>query len=185
MIKLRDIIKEIMATNTPPPPVAHIQPASTNVFSSEFVNYMKMAENGAKKGFDTKTNMWYPHKSVEGGLPTIAYGHKIKNKHELKILKKGISDSTAQTLLHQDLEKAKKNVNSYIQRVYKVNLILTPKQEQMLIDFAFNLGGLDQFPKFTDAVLRDDVEKMKKEYKRYSDGEELGRNQLFFNTFLK
>ncbi len=172
-----------MSTNMPPIP--HVQPASTNIFSSDFLNYMKSVENGIKKGFDSRTNLWYPHKSIEGGIPTIAYGHKIKSKHELKALKKGISDEDALRLLHQDLSVANKHVHEYIKKVYNVNLMLNEKQEQMLTDFAYNVG-LDKFPKFVDAVVREDWNKMKQEYKRYSSGKELtDRNQRFFNTFLK
>jgi GH24 family phage-related lysozyme (muramidase) len=184
MIKLTDIINEI--TNAvPPAPIAHIQPAATNIFSGDFIDYMKTVENGIKKGFDSRTNMWYPHKSFEGGIPTIAYGHKIKNKIELKTLKKGISDDAALNLLKHDLLLANKNVHEYVKKVYKVNLMLNEKQEQMLTDFAYNVG-LEKFPKFVDAVIREDINKMKKEYKRYSSGQELAdRNKRFFDTFLK
>ena len=184
MIRLRDIIKEIIATN-PPPPVVHVQPATTNIFSSDFIDYMKSVENGIKKGFDSKTNMWYPHKSVEGGLPTIAYGHKIKDKNELKTFKSGISDADASKLLSQDLSIANKKVHDYINRRYKVNIQLEPKQEQILTDFAYN-GVLEKFPRFVDAALRNDEEGMKHEYKRHSGGKELtDRNQQFYNKFLK
>ncbi len=43
---------------------------------------------------------------------------------------------------------------------------LNQKQEEMLTEFAFNLGGLDKFPKFVDAVLRNNWDIVKKEYKR-------------------
>jgi hypothetical protein len=183
MIKLKKIIKEIMDSNSPP--ITHVQSASSNIFSEDFINYMKSVENGVKKGFDSKKNMWYPHKSVEGGLPTIAYGHKIKNNHELKAFNRGMSDADALKLLSYDLSVANKHVHDYITKVYKVNLMLTPKQEQMLTDFAYN-GVLEKFPKFVDAVLKNDVVKMRSEYKRYSGGKELSdRNKQFFNTFLK
>lgn len=174
-----------MATNLPPP-VPHVQPAVTNIFSEDFINYMKIVENGIKKGFDSKTNLWYPHKSVEGGMPTIAYGHKIKNNHELKTYKKGINDATASKLLQHDLTIANKQVHDYIHKKYKVKLpALDPKQEQILTDFAYN-GVLEKFPKFVDAVLKNDEAKMKSEYKRYSGEKELvDRNQKFYDTFLK
>ena len=183
MIKLKNIIREIMDSN--PPPMTYVSSDSTNIFSNRFINYMKSVENGVKKGFDSKKNVWHPHKSVEGGLPTIAYGHKIKNDHELKSFSKGIRDEDALKLLSYDLSIANKRVHEYITRVYKVNLMLTPKQEQMLTDFAYN-GVLEKFSKFIDAVLKNDVSKMRSEYKRFSGGKELtDRNRQFFNTFLK
>jgi len=68
---------------------------------------------------------------------------------------------------------------------------LNDNQEEMLIDFVFNLGTLKKFPKFTEAVFKKDWETAKKEYKRsYSDDkgtrhELIGRNTTFFNKFLK
>ena len=56
----------------------------------------------------------------------------------------------------------------------------------MLTDFAFNLGGLNKFPKFVDAVLRNKWDIVKKEYQRGSGGKLLkGRNSAFYDRFLK
>ena len=44
----------------------------------------------------------------------------------------------------------------------------------MLIDFQFNLGGLEKFPKFTDAVFKNDTDTMMKEYKRFFQDPESG-----------
>jgi GH24 family phage-related lysozyme (muramidase) len=187
MIKLREIIKEIMDT-IPPAPSAQIQPASTNSFSSDFISYVKEEENGIKRGFDSKKNMWYPHKSAESmeDYPTIAYGHKIMSKSELDKMNKGISDEEASKLLNDDLQQANELVHEYIKRKYKTDLVLTQKQMEMLVEFANNLGGLDRFPKFVDAVLRNNKEIMRKEYKRFAGGKELEqRNLEFFDRYLK
>ena len=64
---------------------------------------------------------------------------------------------------------------------------LDMKRKQMLIDFAYNLGPkfAREFPKFTKAVLANDLEGMKKEHKRYSGGKELvRRNKMFEELFL-
>ncbi len=59
------------------------------------------------------------------------------------------------------------------------------KQEEMLTEFAFNLGGLSKFPKFVDSVLRNDLNTMNKEYKRYVGNKELtGRNTAFYSRYL-
>jgi GH24 family phage-related lysozyme (muramidase) len=182
MIKLKDILKKIGIIDE----AVLDQPSinqSHNSSTPEFVNYIKSVENGNKIGF--KNNKWYPHKSFEGGYPTIGYGHKIKSEEELRQSSNGLSNSQVESLLRQDLEIAKKNVKSYINKKYKVDLMLSPEQEQMLIDFAFNLGGLDKFPKLTDAILRKNWNIVKKEYKRFSGNKELkDRNDRFYNTFL-
>lgn len=183
MIKLKKLIKEVMDANQPP---AHVQQATNAIANASFLNYIKSVENNSKAGFDKDKNLWFPSKSVEGGFPTIGYGHKIKDKKELEVLKRGISDEAVQKLLVKDIIDASQHVSEYIKRKYKVNLMLTEKQNEMLTDFAFNLGSLDKFPKFVDAVLRNNVEGMKQQYKRYTGGKELtGRNTAFYNRFLK
>jgi GH24 family phage-related lysozyme (muramidase) len=182
MIKLRKILKEIMDAT----PTTNVQQASTNIFSSDFINYIKAVENGRKEGYDVTKKLWFPTKSIEGGFPTIGYGHKIQTNHELEACKKGISDASVTSLLKNDLEIANKRVHDYIKRRYKTDVILSQRQSEMLIDFAFNLGGLDKFPKFTDAVLRNNIDIQRKEYQRNTGGKLLtGRNKAFYDKFLK
>jgi GH24 family phage-related lysozyme (muramidase) len=55
----------------------------------------------------------------------------------------------------------------------------------MFIDFAFNMGTLKKFPKFTEFALKNDLSGMKDQYKRYAGGKELkGRNTEFLKRFL-
>jgi GH24 family phage-related lysozyme (muramidase) len=85
-----------------------------------------------------------------------------------------------------DLEKAKQIVYRDIKDMFHVSIPLNKKQEEMLIDFAFNLGTLKKFPKFVRAVLDNDSIGMKREFKRSSNHTELtGRNQAFEKRFLK
>lgn len=188
--------------------------AHQSYISKDFINYIKSVENGWKKGF--RNGKWYPYASPEGGSPTIAYGHKLKSGEDYS---DGISDSDAERLLIADLEHAHdvvvrthqqwvKNYLAELQSAAKKNpshskykfamgltpsspiFDLTPVQNQMLIDFVFNLGSLNKFPKFTSAVFRKDWDTASKEYKRsYTDSNghhhELGRNKIFFDTFLK
>ena len=169
------------------PPTNNIQQASTNVISADFINYIKFVENGQKVGYDKNKKLWFPHKSYEGGMPTIGYGHKIQTNHELEALKKGISDADVENLLKSDLTIANKRVHEYIKRKYKVDVMLSQKQSEMLTDFSFNVrGGLKTFPKFTDAVLHNQWDIVKQEYLRKSNGKNLtGRNKAFFDRFLK
>ena len=58
-------------------------------------------------------------------------------------------------------------------------------RKQMLIDFAFNLGTLKGFPKFTQGVIDNNIQVMRGEYPRYSGGQLLKRrNDIFYNTCL-
>ena len=73
------------------------------------------------------------------------------------------------------------------QQVYKEvgGVKLTPQQEEMFVDFVFNMGTLRKFPKFTEFALKNDLEGMKSQYKRYAGGKELkGRNSEFLKRFL-
>ncbi len=59
----------------------------------------------------------------------------------------------------------------------------------MLIDYVFNIGSLDGFPKMVDAVIRSNKDIMNKEYKRTGiirgkKQELTGRNTMFANKFL-
>ena len=163
-----------------PPPAIH---QYAEVFPQDFINFVKNLENAEKIGY--KNGKWYPHESFEGGLPTIAWGHKVKNKLELKRLISGISNSEAEKMLRDDLQIARKNVDRYIKGL-GVKIPLSPIQIEMLTEFAFNLGGLEKFPKFTKAVLNQDWKTAERESKRYSKGKELTRrNELFRKRYFK
>ena len=85
------------------------------------LNVIKAFENNINNprgGYNKKTKLWYPHKSLEGGNDTIAYGHKIKNGEDYS---KGISDNDAIKLLQRDIN----------------DKIAVAKQ---------HLAGFDQFP---------------------------------------
>lgn len=53
-------------------------------------------------GFDKQKKLWFPHKSLEGGSDTIAYGHKIQKGEDFS---KGITDSQAEQLLEKDINR--------------------------------------------------------------------------------
>ena len=142
-----------------------------------FTDYIKKVENQGKVGYNVEKKLWFPHKSFEGGSDTIGYGHKIQKGEDFS---NGITDAQAESLLNTDLAKAK-------QQVYKElgGVKLTPQQEEMFVDFVFNMGTLNKFPKFTEFALKNDLEGMKSQYKRYAGGKELkGRNSEFLKRFL-
>lgn len=58
--------------------------------------------NYKKGGFDKSKGKWFPHKSLEGGADTIAYGHKILPGEDFS---KGLTEDEAQKLLKADIAK--------------------------------------------------------------------------------
>lgn len=140
----------------------------------EFIDAIKQVENNidlAKRRGDYKETTpgngdwrWFPGKSVEGGLPTLAYGHKITPKEwstkrlvlgdTSKDLRFGITDAEATTLVTQDLDAAEtiaetdwngymaldKNLGTPIQSQLWVNL--KPGYKMVLVDKVFNSGSL-------------------------------------------
>jgi len=145
--------------------------------NTSFTDYLKYVENSNKVGYDAKKKLWFPHKSVEGGSDTIAYGHKIQSGEDFS---GGLTDSQAEDLLKKDIEKAKIQINKELKGTK-----LTPKQEEMFIDFVFNMGTLKKFPKFVQATLKNDESGINTEYKRFAGGKELkGRNMAFARRYL-
>jgi GH24 family phage-related lysozyme (muramidase) len=146
-------------------------------------------ENPNFVGYNKSEDKWLPHKSPEGGLPTIGYGHKM-TATEARSMADGVSDETAEKMLHNDLETASRVVKSYISSHFGNNVDLGNDQMEMLTEFAFNLGGLNKFPKFTEAVVKKDWATANREYKRsYVDAggqrhELASRNLAFFNRYL-
>jgi hypothetical protein len=164
--------------DTPPPIIQQEM-----VFSEDFIRFIKILENEGKIGF--KNNKWFPHASYEGGAKTIAYGHKIKNNADLDRFNKGITDEEAIQLLKNDLQHAYGLVKTYMNSL-EVKILLSNKQIELLTELSFNVGNLRSFPKFVQAIINQDWEVAKLEYKRYSGGKALSRrNNLIFNRYLK
>jgi hypothetical protein len=159
------------------------------LYSEGFLNYVKKAENAPL--FLSGTNATR-QKSPEGGLDTIGYGHKL-TEEEIASGKvygydiNNLNKNQANTILIRDLEEKNKILNNKLGTAYTD---LDPKRKQMLLDIQFNVrDGIDSFPKFTEAVLNNDTDTMKKEYKRYFKNKqdkyvELARNKQFSSFFF-
>lgn len=134
-----------------------------------YLDDLKFLENGIKKGYEN--GIWKPHKSVEGGLDTIAYGHKLKKGESFK---KGLTEEEANKLLIKDYKEHKKRAKDRIDSQFGKGAFdkLDPKKQVVLTDYEYNVG-LRKFPKFAKAVIEDDKDTMLKEYKRYSDKDEM------------
>lgn len=153
-----------------------------NYWTPEFLKYIMSAENGIKSGFDKKTGLWHPHKSVEGGTQTIAYGHKLLPGEKTN----NLTELQARKLLAGDLAHSASVVTRLIDKKYGTGTFakLSTRQKEMLIDFAFN-GVLNQFPKFIDGVVHNKADVIKAEYERYVNGKPLkDRNARFAARYL-
>jgi hypothetical protein len=158
------------------------------LYSEGFLNYVKSAENDQL--FKTGTGMI--QESPEGGNDTVGYGHKLTDEEIAsgKVYGYNINNlnkNQANTILIRDLEEKNKILNNKLGTAYTD---LDPKRKQMLLDIQFNVrDGIDSFPKFTEAVLNNDTDTMKKEYKRYFKNKqdkyvELARNKQFSSFFF-
>jgi GH24 family phage-related lysozyme (muramidase) len=139
------------------------------MISDVFIEYLKKVENGGKTGWNDDDELWYSHASPEGGNDTIGYGHKLLNS-ELEQAAKGLTDNEIDDLLLEDLHTASNVAYTVLSQHFNANFDdLCVNSQEMLIDFAYNLGGngLRKFPKFVNAVIDDNIEVMSQEYKRY------------------
>jgi GH24 family phage-related lysozyme (muramidase) len=139
------------------------------MISDVFIEYLKKVENGGKTGWSNDDQLWYSHASPEGGNDTIGYGHKLLNS-ELEQAAKGLTDNEIDDLLLEDLHTASNVAYTVLSQHFNANFDdLCVNSQEMLIDFAYNLGGngLRKFPKFVNAVIDDNIEVMSQEYKRY------------------
>ncbi len=72
-------------------------------------NVIKKFENSQdnpRGGYNKAKKLWFPHRSVEGGSDTIAYGHKLQKGEDFS---RGITEDEAMALLQKDIN-AKINV---------------------------------------------------------------------------
>lgn len=129
--------------------------------SQDFLEYMKRVE-----GF--RGNVYV----CAGGYRTIGYGHQIKAGEVFGRL----SEREATELLKADLK-------AFHEVISKRYVHLDNSQTEMLLDFYFNLGSMRAFPKMERAILEHDSQSMRREYKRYVQGRELGRNKHFSKYF--
>ena len=142
---------------------------------------LKDQENNIKKGY--RGGKWYPHPSPEGGLDTIAYGHKLTSRNSPYY--QGISDEQAEALLLKDVLQnqalAKKQVDA---KFGEGTFDSLPQDRQMLlVDYQYNLGTLAEFPKFVKAVVEGDTKTMIAEHTRYGGKDPLTRrNQWTLNV---
>lgn len=86
-----------------------------SALTDDFLKRIMQWENSIKAGWNDKKQRWFPHKSVEGGNPTIAYGHKVTDQDiRSNRFKNGLTQSEAIEILKNDLFAASKKAASLI-----------------------------------------------------------------------
>ena len=88
--------------------------SSESNLEAKVVNIVKRFENSIdnpRGGYNKAKKLWFPHKSLEGGSDTIAYGHKIQKGEDFS---KGLSDADALKLLEKDVGKKLTLAKSHI-----------------------------------------------------------------------
>lgn len=217
-ITYKSFFKELANAITEEVDAVHQPPAvkQSGKYTQDFIVYMKKVENEQKAGYISKTDLWFPYKSLEKGTnKTIAWGHRLTDSEMANnTFVRGLTTKEANQLLIKDLDEAKEKVfryherwkRKYIENLQKAAMAnpnspsskfamnlkptdpmfkLTQKQLEMVVEYAFNTGGLTKFPKFSDAVFRKDWATAIKEHKRtYTDNNgikhELSRNKYFY-----
>lgn len=101
---------------------------------AEIITEYENSKTNPKGGWNEKKGRWFPHKSVEGGSPTIAYGHKVLPGENFS---SGISDAEALKLLRNDLLKKEKLAKEKIK-----NYDTLPGEYKMAILNAFYRGDI-------------------------------------------
>lgn len=92
-----------------------------SALTNDFLKRIMQWENSIKAGWNNKKQRWFPHKSVEGGNPTIAYGHKVTDQDiRSNRFKQGLSQSEAVNLLNKDLFSASQIAARLIDSYYSL-----------------------------------------------------------------
>ena len=119
--------------------------------NQKFIDALKSVENSVRAGWNDQGQKWFPHKSPEGGMPTIAYGHKVLNVQEHEVFKKGITEEQALKLLASDMKTAYDNAQEDWDKWVQNNTTLlnnplfeelTEKYQGVLVNIAYNTGSL-------------------------------------------
>lgn len=113
-----------------------VKPPAPTYVEYEFVRDFENRKTDPKGGWDSTQGRWMPHVSLEGGAPTIGYGHKML-KDKVRIngqevdLNKGITDEQARALFGERMEQEDKAARKYTR--------LNRNQQRALASLTFNV----------------------------------------------
>lgn len=136
-----------------------------------FMSELMYAENAIRSGYVASSRKWWPHKSLEGGTPTLGYGHKLTplehssgkiaiGAHSVD-WKKGLTQKQILDIFIQDVLLSESYVRRHWNSYYGDRMgydYLPDKYRGILVDVQFNTGNIaDNFkwkwPKLAQAIL--------------------------------
>ena len=128
----------------------------------DFKNLIKQKENGSRKGFDSKSKTWKPHKSAEGGTDTIGWGHKLTAAEqaggyviigEEKVPFAQLTEDKNNILFEQDWARKSQDAAKFINEKGDWNSLTEP-QKLVSTELFYNLGNkATQYKNFRDKIL--------------------------------
>lgn len=127
-----------------------------------FETALMRVENAQQVGRDPETGLWTPHESIEGGNPTIGFGHKLSDVEVRSgVFSRGISDKAVANLFKADLAKARKEVKRKVPGWDK----LPTKYKNVIANIQFNTGSFSPsgWPKLMAAMKKGDDKTVRSE----------------------
>jgi hypothetical protein len=120
-------------------------------------------ENSIEKGL--KDGLWFAYDSLEGGNPTIAYGHKVTDKELASgVFDNGISQERAIELLEEDINEANVKARELVSDFDSFPFYL----RQELVNSAFR-GMLGKSPETVRLINEGKFDEAAVEYLRADD----------------
>ena len=205
---LESIFKQMMPTYGSQPSVIEQVKAMPNQMlegmnnkeynpSEEYMKALMLQENENNAGL--RDNKYYPYDSVEGGTPTIGYGHKL-TEAEVKAKKysSGLTKEEVDKLMRNDLNRHKTVAQSSFEKQYgKGSFNKLPNQlKDLVVDYSYTGTGIDKFPSFHKSVYEYSTandpsvkqaayNNMLAQHKRYTKGQELVKRNAYTEQVLK
>ena len=165
--------------------------------SEEYMKALMLQENENNAGL--RDNKYYPYDSVEGGTPTIGYGHKL-TEAEVKAKKysSGLTKEEVDKLMRNDLNRHKTVAQSSFEKQYgKGSFNKLPGQlKDIVVDYSYTGTGVNEFPNFhksvyeystanDPAIKQAAYNNMLAQHKRYTKGQELVKRNAYTEQVLK
>jgi hypothetical protein len=148
-----------------------------------FDEALKKVENSIRLGFDREKKRWFPHGSLEGGTPTLAYGYKLTpvevstgliklNKEEAYLnYKNGLTELEAELLYVTSRNRAESIAKDQWELYANTDVSwedLPIKYKLVLINIVYNVGTLVKgrrwvWPSLRNAILDENDRKVREE----------------------
>jgi len=157
-----------------------------NPITDAFKNFIKKWENSKTYppgGWKPDKQRWFPHKSPEGGNPTIAFGHKLTDREVASgRFKNGLTDEEALRLFEKDLRSAERTAKDLVPNYEKLPI----STKQALINACYRGElGTEKSPKTLKLMRAGKWKKASVEYldhEEYKDGGDNIRSRMQWNS---